>query len=37
MPANNENIDGKIEGFIIDITLETVEFFWNGNGWTAIK
>ena len=36
IPTNNENIDGDIEGLIINKIASTVEFFWTGSNWTII-
>jgi hypothetical protein len=37
MPTDGETIDGDSEGFTLDKTSGTVEFFWTGSGWTVIE
>ena len=37
IPSNGESIDGDTEGFTLDKTSGTVEFFWDGVGWTVIE
>ena len=37
IPSNGESIDGDAEGFTLDKTSGTVEFFWDGIGWTVIE
>lgn len=37
IPSNGESIDGDTEGFTLDKTSGTVEFFWTGAEWTVIE
>ena len=37
MPTNGETIDGDSEGFTLDKTSGTVEFFWTDSEWTVIE
>ncbi len=37
IPSNGESIDGDTEGFTLDKTSGTVEFFWTGSEWTVIE
>ena len=37
IPSNGESIDGDTEGFTLDKTSGTVEFFWTGVEWTVIE
>ena len=37
IPVNGESIDGDTEGFTLDKTSGTVEFFWTGFNWLVIE
>ena len=37
IPASGKTIDGDVEGFTLDKTSGTVEFFWTGVEWTVIE
>ena len=37
IPSSGESIDGDAEGFTLDKTSGTVEFFRDGVGWTVIE
>jgi hypothetical protein len=37
IPSGGESIDGDTEGFTLDKTSGTVEFLWDGVGWTVIE